>query len=477
MRSRTRDGSAAEAQAQLAEVLAELVRSEPRALESLFELLRIPSISVGPNHQAAIYAASRWILLAAERMGFAVDLLEAGGAPVVLAEWRDAGPDAPTVLIYGHYDVQPAEPLDEWESDPFEPEIRDGRLYARGATDDKGQFFAHLSALAAWLTATGRLPVNVVLLVEGEEEVGSPSLPSIIEAHAQRLRADAIVISDGPMLAPGLPTIETSLRGYLGLQIDVHGPAKDLHSGEYGGAVVNPGGALCGIIASLHDRAGRIAVPGFYEDVRELSEAERRQLGSVPFSDAAFQHEAGVSALNGEEGFSTFERLWTRPSCDVAGLLSGHTGEGGKSVIPTRAMAKIGFRLVPDQAPGDIERLVAAHVSAVTPPGVTVRLTRLGSALPWRMPGESALIEAAARAARRVFGRNPVFVGGGGSIPVVPALARALEAPVLLLGFGQPGENAHAPNEWLSLEHFRRGRAMSALLWAELARSGPRVIY
>ena len=469
MRSRPGDSPVTAVHGSIADVLAELPRSDERALEYLFELLRIPSVSADINRRAALHEASRWIAGAASGMGFAVEVVETRGSPVVIAEWRKAGPLAPTALIYGHYDVQPPEPLVEWHSDPFEPEIRDGRLYARGATDDKGQFFVHLSALHAWLVATGRLPLNVVLLVEGEEEVGSPSLPALIEAHAQRLRADAVVISDGPMLAAGLPTIETSLRGYLGLQIDVQGPAQDLHSGEYGGAVVNPSNALCRIIAGLHDACGRIAIAGFYDRVAELPPSQRRGYESLPFSEASFQREAGVSALEGEDGFSTVERLWVRPSCDVSGLLSGYTGEGGKSVIPSHAMAKVGFRLVPDQDPDEIERLVASHISAAAPSGVEVRLTRLGTALPWRMAGDSAVIQAAARAARRVFGREPVFVGGGGSIPVVPALARTLDAPVLLCGFGQPGENAHAPNEWLSLEHFRLGRAMSATLWAELA--------
>lgn len=453
----------------ISDVLAELAQSHERALESLFELLRIPSVSADVEQRPALHEAAQWIGRTAGDMGFDVEVIETAGAPVVIAEWRKAGLAAPTVVIYGHYDVQPAAPAAEWHSDPFEPEIREGRLYARGATDDKGQFCVHLSALRAWLTATGRLPVNVVLLVEGEEEVGSPSLPAVIEAHAHRLRADAIVISDGPMLAAGLPTIETSLRGYLGLQIDITGSERDLHSGEYGGGVVNAANALCRMVAGLHDPNGRIAVAGFYDRVAEMTALERRGFESLPVSEAAFQHEAGVSTLAGEIGFSTFERIWRRPSCDVSGLLSGYTGEGGKSVIPSRAMAKVGFRLVPDQDPDEIERLVASHLSAVAPSGVDIRLTRLGTALPWRMAGDSAVIQAAARAARRVFGRDPVFVGGGGSIPVVPALARTLEAPVLLCGFGQPGENAHAPNEWLSLEHFRLGRAMSATLWAELA--------
>jgi acetylornithine deacetylase/succinyl-diaminopimelate desuccinylase-like protein len=469
VRSRPGEWPVTAVHASIADVLTELAQSDERALQSLFELLRIPSVSADVMQRPAMHEASRWIARAAAAMGFDVEVCETAGAPVVIAEWRKAGPAAPTALIYGHYDVQPPEPLTEWHSDPFEPEIRDRRLYARGATDDKGQFFVHLTALQAWLTATGRLPVNVVVLVEGEEEVGSPSLPAVIETHAHRLRADAVVISDGPMLAAGLPTIETSLRGHLGLQIDIQGPAQDLHSGEYGGAVVNPANALCRIVADLHDAHGRIAVPGFYDRVAEVTALERRAIESLPVSEATVRHEAGVSTLAGENGFSTFERLWRRPSGDVSGLLSGYTGEGGKSVIPSRAMAKVGFRLVPDQDPDEIERLVASHISAAAPDGVEVRLTRLGTALPWRMAGDSAVIQAAVRAARRVFGREPVFVGGGGSIPVVPALARTLDAPVLLCGFGQPGENAHAPNEWLSLEHFRLGRAMSATLWAELA--------
>lgn len=472
MRPRPPDSSAAEAERLLGGVLAELAQSEQRGLESLFGLLRIPSISAGGEHGEAIHRAARWIADAADAVGFTVQIIETAGSPVVIAEWRGAEATAPTVLIYGHYDVQPPEPLDAWESPPFAPAIRNGRIYARGATDNKGQFFAHLRALEAWLTTTGRLPLNVVLLVEGEEEVGSPNLPSVIDSQADRLRADAVVISDAPMLAAGLPTIETSLRGYLGLQIDVQGPAKDLHSGEYGGAVINPAGALCRIIASLHDGSGRIAVGGFYDRVREPTPTERRALTSLPFSEPTFQREVAAPALGGEDGFSTLQRLWKRPACDIAGLLSGYTGEGGKSVIPARAMAKIGFRLVPDQAPDEIEACIAAHIATCAPDGVTVHLTRLGSVQPWQTSAGGALMDAARRVARRVFGRDSVFAGGGGSIPVVPALARRLDAPVLLLGFGQPGENAHAPNEWLSLDHLRLGTRMSATLWAELAGGG-----
>jgi acetylornithine deacetylase/succinyl-diaminopimelate desuccinylase-like protein len=453
-------------------VLAELDRTESRAIERLFELLRIPSISAGGDHGQAIHEGAGWIAEAAAAMGFAVEVIETAGNPVVIAEWRGADATAPAVLIYGHYDVQPPEPLESWESPPFEPSIRNGRIYARGATDDKGQLFAHLKALETWLTTTGRLPVNVVLLVEGEEEVGSPNLPAVIVAQARRLRCDAVVISDAAMFAARVPTIETSLRGYLGLQMTVDGPAHDLHSGEYGGAIVNPAGALCRIVTSLHDASGRIAVGGFYDRVLEPTPAERRTLESLPFSEATFQLEAAAPALGGEDGFSVLERLWKRPACDVAGLLSGYTGEGAKSVIPGRAMAKVGFRLVPHQDPDEIEALVAAHINALTPSGVTVHLTRLGSAQPWRISGDGALIDAATRAARRVFGRDPVLVGGGGSIPVVPALARSVDAPVLLFGFGQPGENAHAPNEWLSVEHLRLGMRMSATLWAELSGGG-----
>ncbi|HEV7669093.1 MAG TPA: dipeptidase [Thermoanaerobaculia bacterium] len=441
---------------------------EQRIRAELFDFLRIPSVSARSEHRADMSRAAEWLADSLRAAGLATEIHETAGHPIVLGERRAGGPDAPTVLIYGHYDVQPAEPFERWQSPPFEPEIRDGRIYARGATDDKGQLFLHVKALEALLATRGELPVNVLLLAEGEEEIGGPHLVPFVEAHAERLRADAVVISDSAMFAPGVPAFLSSLRGMAYFQIDAFGPEEDLHSGSYGGAVVNPAQALAKIVASLHDEAGRIAIPGFYGRVRESAELSRR-MAELPFEDESFRQEARVPALGGEAGKSTLERLWTRPTCEVNGLLSGFTGEGVKTVIPARAMAKVSCRLVADQDPAEIDRLFRAHVERWTPPGVRVEVALLAGGPAWQAELAGPLYEAASRALAATFGRPPVVMGDGGSLPIVPDFERLLGAPVLLLGFGLPGENAHGPNEWLSLDNFERGMRTVARLWEELA--------
>jgi acetylornithine deacetylase/succinyl-diaminopimelate desuccinylase-like protein len=376
------------------------------------------------------------------------------------------------VLVYGHYDVQPAEPLELWQSPPFEPTVRDGRIFARGSVDDKGQLFLHVKALEAHLRVRGSLPVNVVVLAEGEEEVGSVNLERFVEEHAERLGADAVVISDSAMFAPGLPSILSSLRGLAYFQIDVQGPSGDLHSGSYGGAVVNPAMALARILATFHDADGRVAIPGFHDQVRPWPERVLQQMRALPFSDDAFLHEVGAPALGGEAGYSTLERIWTRPTCEVNGLLSGYTGEGAKTVLPAKAMAKVSCRLVPDQDPREIERLMMAHVARMAPAGVRATVTALHGGRPWRAELDGPLFDAARVALAAAFGREPVIVGEGGSIPVVGDFERILESPVLLIGFGLPGENAHAPNEWMSVENFDRGMRAVATLWEELGKDG-----
>jgi acetylornithine deacetylase/succinyl-diaminopimelate desuccinylase-like protein len=386
----------------------------------------------------------------------------------VIGEWRGAGPTAPTVLVYGHYDVQPAEPLELWTSPPFEPTVRDGKLFARGSVDDKGQLFLHVKAIEAHLAVRGKLPANVIVLAEGEEEVGSEHLASFIEQNAARLKADAVVISDSAMFAPGLPSILSSLRGLAYFQIDVQGPAQDLHSGSYGGAVVNPAMALARILATLHDADGRIAIPGFYDAVRPWDARVLQQMRELPFDEEHFRAEAGSPALGGEQGHTVLERLWTRPTCEVNGLLSGYTGDGAKTVLPARAMAKVSCRLVPDQDPTAIEALMKEHVARVAPRGVTVTVTHLHGGRPWRAELNGPLFDAARRALAAAFGRQPVITGEGGSIPVVGDFQRILGAPVLLVGFGLPGENAHAPDEWMSMENFTTGMRAIATLWDEL---------
>jgi len=370
--------------------------------------------------------------------------------------------------VYGHYDVQPAEPLDLWTSPPFEPAVRDGRIYARGSVDDKGQLFLHIKAIQAHLATRGALPVNMIVLAEGEEEVGSENLERFIERNAERLACDYVVISDSSMFAPGLPSILSSLRGLAYFQIDVQGAAGDLHSGSYGGAVANPATVLARIIASFHDANGHVAIKGFYAKVRNWEAKARQGLKKLPFSDRTFLKEAAAQAAVGEKGYSTLERVWMRPTCEVNGMLSGYTGEGAKTVLPAKAMAKVSCRLVPDQTPEEIQRLMKAHIRKVTPKGVTVTVEHLHGGRPWRAALSGPLFDAARRALKVAFDREPVIVGEGGSIPVVGDFQRILGAPVLLVGFGLPGENAHAPNEWMSDENFVKGTRAMAALWDEL---------
>ena len=444
-----------------------------RAEAELFDFLRIPSVSARTEHDGDTRRCAEWLRDAVARAGLAASIEETAGHPIVVGEWRGA-PDAPTLLIYGHYDVQPAEPLELWDSPAFEPAVRDGRIYARGSVDDKGQLFLHVKALEAHLAAAGTLPVNVVLVAEGEEEVGSAHLEAWVEAHRERLACDAVVISDSAMFAPGVPSILSSLRGMAYFQLDVQGPAGDLHSGSYGGAVVNPAMALARVLATFHDADGRVAIPGFYDAVRAWPDAVRAQMRGLPFDEAHFLAEVGAPALGGEAGYSVLERLWTRPTCEVNGLLSGYTGEGAKTVLPAKAMAKVSCRLVPDQDPAEVERLMQAHVAAVAPAGVTVTVRHLHGGRPWRADLEGPLFDAARRALAAEFGREPVVTGEGGSIPVVGDFARILGAPVLLVGFGLPGENAHAPNEWLSVENFRTGMRAMARFYAEYGGRGGR---
>ena len=449
-----------------------LTANDERIRRELFDLLAIPSVSARSEHDADTRRTAEWIADSLRSAGLAATVHETAGHPVVVGEYRGAPAGAPTVLVYGHYDVQPAEPLDLWTSPPFTPTIRNGRIYARGAVDDKGQLFLHVKALEAYLAVRGQLPVNVIVLAEGEEETGSEHLTPFVESHAELLRCDAVVISDSAMFAPGLPSVLSSLRGLAYFQIDVQGPAQDLHSGSYGGAVVNPAMALARILATMHDADGRIAIPGFYDAVREWPAHVREQMRGLPFEDETFREETGAVALGGERGYTVLERLWTRPTCEVNGLLSGYTGEGAKTVLPSKAMAKVSCRLVPDQDPVEVERLMAEHVRRVAPAGVTVTVTPLHGGRPWRAELSGPLFDAARRALAAAFDREPVITGEGGSIPVVGDFERVLGAPVLLVGFGLPGENAHAPDEWMSVENFEKGMRAVAVLWEELSRNG-----
>jgi acetylornithine deacetylase/succinyl-diaminopimelate desuccinylase-like protein len=453
----------------MTDIIEHLRRRRERHLEELQEFLRIPSVSAKSEHHRDVRLAAEWVANSMLAAGLErADLHATAGHPIVVGEWLGA-PGAPTLLVYGHYDVQPAEPLDEWTSPPFEPAVREGRLYARGSVDDKGQLQLYLRAVESHLATRGKLPVNLVFLIEGEEEVGSPNLAAFLATHRERLACDAVLISDTSMFAPGQPSITIGLRGLAYLEIRVRGPRSDLHSGSYGGAVVNPAGALARIVAGLHDEDGRVAIPGFYEDVLELSDAERERIASLPFREEDLREEVGASELGGERGYRALERIWGRPALDVNGLLSGYTGEGAKTVLPARAMAKVSMRLVPNQRHADIERKFSQHVGSLAPPGVQVEVEALHGGEPWHANPTHPIFEGAARALEAAFGSQPVFVREGGSIPIVRSFQEILAAPVVLIGFALPGSNAHAPDEWFSLDNFDRGAEAIARLLDEAA--------
>ena len=446
-----------------------LADNDSRIRDELFEFLRIPSVSAKSDHNADTKKAAEWVKASLDRIGVKAKIYQTPGHPVVVGEWRNA-PGAPTVLIYGHYDVQPAEPLELWTSPAFEPTVRDGKIFARGSVDDKGQLFLHIKALEAHLATRKKLPVNVIVVAEGEEEIGSQNLAQFVEDKKGLLKSDVVVISDSAMFAEGQPSILSSLRGLAYFEINVQGPSSDLHSGSYGGAIVNPAMALARILATFHDENGHIAIAGFYDKVHEWDPKIREQMRSLPFDDKTLMHETTVDVLGGEKGYTTLEKLWTRPTCEVNGLLSGYTGEGAKTVLPAKAMAKVSCRLVPDQDPADIEKLMKAHVAKVAPKGVKVTVQPLHGGRPWRAELNGPIYDAARRALKAAFNKEPVITGEGGSIPVVGDFERILGTPVLLVGFGLPGENAHAPDEWISEENFRIGMRAMAALWDEYGK-------
>jgi acetylornithine deacetylase/succinyl-diaminopimelate desuccinylase-like protein len=441
-----------------------------RYVDELKEYLAIPSISALPEHAPDVRRCAAWTADALEHVGMQnVRVIETPGYPVVYADWLGAE-GAPTILFYGHYDVQPVDPLHLWESPPFEATVRDGEIYARGAADDKGQVFMHFKAIEAHLKQNGKLPVNIKVILEGEEEVGSSNLDDFVKANQTQLAADVVVISDSPMFDRGIPSICYGLRGLAYFQIDVRGTKSDLHSGSFGGAVVNPNMALAQILAQMKDRGGRIRIPGFYDDVRELSPEERDQWKRLPFNERRYAKEIGAPKLFGESGYSTLERVWARPTFDVNGMLGGFTGEGAKTVIPAVAMAKVSMRLVPDQDPDRIAGLFEAYVKKIAPQTVDVKVTRMHGGKPWMTEFDNPFVQAAGRAIEKGFGKAPVFNREGGSIPVVATFQEILGLPSVLFGVGLPDENAHAPNEKLDLGNFHGGIIASAFLYDEVSR-------
>ena len=439
--------------------------------EQLKALLRIPSVSAQPAHDADTRRAAEFVRDDLAAMGLKAELIETKGHPIVFAEHR-ADPSRPTLLVYGHYDVQPPEPLEPWTSPPFEPTVRDGNIYARGATDDKGQMLTHLKAAEGWLKGAGRLPLNVKFLIEGEEEVGGANLEAFVAENHARLACDYAVISDSSQFAPGIPAITYGLKGLAYFELIVRGANRDLHSGAFGGAVANPCNALATILASLKGPDGHIQVPGFYDPVRPLEPWERAQFARLPFSEAEFQSGLGVASLEGEAGYTTLERKWARPTCDVNGLYGGYQGPGPKTVLPGKAGAKLSFRLVPDQDPKAVAAQFRDHVEAVKPPGVTVEVIDHHGAPAVLVGVDSPGVRAAVRAVEAGFGKAPVFIREGGSIPVVGLLKHQLGVDTLLLGWGQNDDNLHGPDEKFSLADFHRGIRASAHLFEELANEG-----
>jgi acetylornithine deacetylase/succinyl-diaminopimelate desuccinylase-like protein len=442
---------------------------EAERLAKYEDFLRIPSISALPQHAADCRAAAEF--LAADLTSAGVEHAEVsdtGGHPIVYADWLHAE-DAPTAIVYGHYDVQPVDPLDLWDKPPFEPYQRDGRMLARGAADDKGQIQMHVRAAEALLATEGRLPINVRYVFEGEEESTSEHLDGWLEANRHRLGADVAVISDTGFFEGNVPAITIGLRGIMYAQIDVVGTAVDLHSGQFGGAVENPANALAQIVAALKGPDGRIRIPGFYDDVVALTDEERDALMALPFDEEAYREQLGVSALAGEVGYAVLERRGARPTLDVNGIWGGFQGEGSKTIIPAHAHAKVSCRLVSDQDPKRVFEQFRDYVLAIAPPGVKVSVTSLGIGSPSLTPIDHPATQAAARAIESIFGTSPLFIREGGSIPICASFERILGLPVVLAGFTNPDDNAHAPNESLILDNFEKGIRTIARMWHELA--------
>ncbi len=442
-----------------------------RHLEELKEILRIPSISTDPERAGDVKRAAEWIRDRLSKAGCTkVEIHPTKGHPVVYGEWLGA-PGKPTVLVYGHYDVQPVDPIELWKTPPFEPTIADGRIFARGSADDKGQLIIHVNALEAHLRTSGTCPVNMKFVIEGEEEIGSPNLVPFLEAHKSDLKCDAVVVSDTAMFAKGVPSICHGLRGLTYFQVDVRGTDRDLHSGSYGGAVVNPAWALVEMLGKLKDAKGKIKVPGFYDNVRKLTAAERKAFKKLPHTDAKFKKSIGAPELFGEAGFTTIERIWARPTLEINGIWGGFTGEGAKTVIPAEAHAKFSCRLVPNQTPKEIEKKVLAYMKKIAPKSVKVNVRHLHGGEAWLAETDHPALQAAGRAVKKAFGKAPIFTREGGSIPVVASFDKMLKVPAVMMGIGLHDDNLHAPNEKMDLDQFFKGNEAAAYLLEELGAS------
>ena len=441
-----------------------IARNKERFFEELFSILRIPSISAKKNHKPDMYrCAGRLVELLKEAGVDEAGIYETKGNPVVFGH-KTVNPEWKTVLVYGHYDVQPAEPLEKWKSDPFEPEIHDGAIWGRGANDDKGQLFMHIKAFE-YLVRSGKLRHNVKFILEGEEEIGSPSLPEWIKSHKKLLKADICLVSDTTMISEKTPSINCGMRGLAYLEIKVTGPDKDLHSGHYGGAVANPINTLCDIISSLIDENGRVTIPGFYDDVIELSKKDRRMLAKAPFDLKEYKEFLNIDAVKGEKGYTTLERTGIRPCLDVCGIWGGYTGEGAKTVLPSEAHAKVSMRLVPNQDSATITRLFVKHIKSIAPKSVRVEVTPFEGGEGFLIPINSSAYKAASKAMSEVYGIEPVPSRGGGSIPILADMQRILGIDPLLMGFGLERDTIHSPNESYLLSQFFAGMESIALFY------------
>lgn len=456
-----------------ASVASYLKQNSDRFLEELKALLRIPTVSADPECKPHMRRGAEFIHRQFADLGFQAEIVPTAGHPIVYAEWLKA-PGAPTVMVYGHYDVQPADPLDLWTTPPFEPTIRDGLLYARGATDDKGQMFTHIKSAEAWIRSVGNLPVNLKYVIEGEEEVGSRNLEDFLEARKEQLRCDVAVVSDTSQYAPGQPAITYGLRGIVAVEVTLTGPCKDLHSGIFGGAVANPATGIARLIASLHDDQGRVRIPGFYDAVVELSDKEREQFRELGFDEAAFKKELGIAEVAGEAGYSTIERRWARPTCEVNGLLSGYTGVGPKTIVPSKSMVKITCRLVPDQDPHTIVESLHQYLKSQCPASLQFHFSSEHGCPAFVFDPNSPYIEAASEAVREAWGVDQVrLIREGGSIPVVQTFKDVLGVDTLLLGWGLNTDNLHSPDEHFTVADFHCGIEASSRLWGKLAAMKP----
>ncbi|MGA8101269.1 MAG: dipeptidase [Candidatus Acidiferrales bacterium] len=440
-------------------------------LNDLKEFLRIPSVSTKTQHKQDIERAAQWLSRQLKPAGMdKVEIVPTKMHPLVYGE-SPQRPDRPTVLFYGHYDVQPAEPLDLWTSPAFEPEVRNGNLYGRGTADDKGQVHIHMKALEALQKTQGELPINVKVMIEGEEEVGSANLWDFVQKNRSRLKADALIVSDTSMLGPGVPSITYGLRGLDYFQVEITGAKQDLHSGVFGGAAPNPITIVAEMIAKLHDKKLRITVPGFYDDVDKLSVKERKAMNSLPWNEKEFRKTVGSPGLAGEAGYTIVESLWSRPTLELNGIWGGYLGEGSKTVIPAKAYAKFSTRLVPSQNPAKIAKQVERHVRQLLPKTVKCKFEVLSTSKPWVAPHAHPIFQKAREALEQGFGKKAVFIREGGSIPFVTQMHDTFGVPCVLLGFGLPDENAHAPDEHLSLENYYGGIKSVALFYQSLARA------